>query len=289
MTLEQVRVDPATLGEPKSEGGGQPGDPPQDPRSAGSSPCAAAGPSRTRIIVCSRCGRLTALSTCCTISRRRGRKTTVRVGRSISSGPGPRAKIHVVGGSLGGRPCERRGQRPAWGRTACRVRCRPGRGGGRCGGPRARRCGLRDRAVRAAAPEDERAAGRLECRWQRAQLATSPDLVLDDQRLRNELCWFAFDYRQRRSVAVELERQPLRARHRRQPDGLAAYSINVDDGMGSLGAKVTNRIFLSRSWAPRRMPAGSSIQTPYSKPRWTCSGSGQTIAKYRVRVPIGTS
>lgn len=50
-------------------------------------------------------------------------------------------------------------------------------------------------AARAAAPEDERVeAGREECRWQRAQL---PDeiraLVLDDQRLRNELCWFAFD------------------------------------------------------------------------------------------------
>ena len=51
------------------------------------------------------------------------------------------------------------------------------------------------RAEQAAAPEDERqAAGRSECRWQRAQL---PDeiraLVLDDQRLRNELCWFVFD------------------------------------------------------------------------------------------------
>ena len=51
------------------------------------------------------------------------------------------------------------------------------------------------RAVRAAAPEDEReAAGRLECQWQRAQLPDEiRELVLDDQRLRNELCWFAFD------------------------------------------------------------------------------------------------
>ena len=51
------------------------------------------------------------------------------------------------------------------------------------------------RAARAAAPEGEReAAGRLECRWQRAQLAREVrELVLDDQRLRNELCWFAFD------------------------------------------------------------------------------------------------
>ena len=51
------------------------------------------------------------------------------------------------------------------------------------------------RAVRAAAAEDEReAAGRLECQWQRAQLPHEiRELVLDDQRLRNELCWFAFD------------------------------------------------------------------------------------------------
>jgi hypothetical protein len=51
------------------------------------------------------------------------------------------------------------------------------------------------RAARASAPEDEReAAGRLECRWQRAQLPPEiRDLVLDDQRLRNALCWFAFD------------------------------------------------------------------------------------------------
>ncbi len=51
------------------------------------------------------------------------------------------------------------------------------------------------RTARAAAPEDEREeAGRRECRWQRAQLPDEiRDLVLDDQRLRNELCWFAFD------------------------------------------------------------------------------------------------
>jgi hypothetical protein len=51
------------------------------------------------------------------------------------------------------------------------------------------------RAERAAAAEDEsEAAGRLECQWQRAQLPNEiRDLVLDDQRLRNALCWFAFD------------------------------------------------------------------------------------------------
>ena len=51
------------------------------------------------------------------------------------------------------------------------------------------------KAVRAAAAQDEReAAGRRECHWQRAQLPHEiRELVLDDQRLRNELCWFAFD------------------------------------------------------------------------------------------------
>jgi hypothetical protein len=49
------------------------------------------------------------------------------------------------------------------------------------------------RAVRAASPERED-AGRLECQWQRAQLPDEiRELVLDDQRLRNELCWFVFD------------------------------------------------------------------------------------------------
>ncbi|MCU0515234.1 MAG: hypothetical protein MUE40_21990, partial [Anaerolineae bacterium] len=48
------------------------------------------------------------------------------------------------------------------------------------------------RATRAAAPEAERmAAARLECQWQRAQLPDDiRDLVLDDQRRRNALCWF---------------------------------------------------------------------------------------------------
>jgi hypothetical protein len=51
------------------------------------------------------------------------------------------------------------------------------------------------RAAWAASPEDERIdAGRVECQWQRARLPVEiRELVLDDQRLRNELCWFAFD------------------------------------------------------------------------------------------------
>lgn len=51
------------------------------------------------------------------------------------------------------------------------------------------------RAVRAVAPAETREhAGRLECQWQRDQL---PDairaLVIDDQRLRNGICWSVFD------------------------------------------------------------------------------------------------
>ena len=51
------------------------------------------------------------------------------------------------------------------------------------------------RAARAAASKGEReAAGRRECQWQRAQLPSQiRELVLDDQRLRNDRCWFAFD------------------------------------------------------------------------------------------------
>lgn len=51
------------------------------------------------------------------------------------------------------------------------------------------------KAVRAAAPEGQSdLAGRLECRWQRAQLPVAiRELVLDDQRLRNHICWSVFD------------------------------------------------------------------------------------------------
>jgi len=51
------------------------------------------------------------------------------------------------------------------------------------------------KAAREAALEDQaEEAGRLECEWQRAQLPSEiRDLVLDDQKLRNEICWFIFD------------------------------------------------------------------------------------------------
>jgi hypothetical protein len=51
------------------------------------------------------------------------------------------------------------------------------------------------KAVRAATPKDEAEwAGRVECRWQRDQLPEEiRDLVVDDQRLRNDICWSVFD------------------------------------------------------------------------------------------------
>ena len=51
------------------------------------------------------------------------------------------------------------------------------------------------KAARAVVVESERdKAGRLECQWQREQLPDAiRELVLDDQRLRNEICWFVFD------------------------------------------------------------------------------------------------
>lgn len=51
------------------------------------------------------------------------------------------------------------------------------------------------KAARAAALDRQaEEAGRRECEWQRAQLPGEiRDLVLDDQKLRNEICWFVFD------------------------------------------------------------------------------------------------
>ncbi|HET7388000.1 MAG TPA: hypothetical protein VFJ19_15195 [Nocardioidaceae bacterium] len=53
------------------------------------------------------------------------------------------------------------------------------------------------KAARAAAPEGEgETARRLECEWQRDRLpAAIRELVLDDQRLRNDICWSVFDSR----------------------------------------------------------------------------------------------
>ena len=51
------------------------------------------------------------------------------------------------------------------------------------------------KAARAAAPPGEgESAGRLECQWQREQLPEAiRNLVIDDERLRNDICWSVFD------------------------------------------------------------------------------------------------
>lgn len=52
------------------------------------------------------------------------------------------------------------------------------------------------KAVRATTPGLKgEIAGRLECRWQREQLPDAiRELVLEDQRMRNEICWSVFDF-----------------------------------------------------------------------------------------------
>jgi len=48
-------------------------------------------------------------------------------------------------------------------------------------------------SARAAAPGHEDRARRLECEWQRQQLpAAIRELVIDDQRRRNDICWSMF-------------------------------------------------------------------------------------------------
>jgi hypothetical protein len=51
------------------------------------------------------------------------------------------------------------------------------------------------KAVRATASKaEEESAGRIECQWQREQLPDAiRELVLDDQRIRNDICWSVFD------------------------------------------------------------------------------------------------
>src|ERR1700693_4539034 len=50
------------------------------------------------------------------------------------------------------------------------------------------------KAARAAAPDGAgESAGKLECRWQRDQLPEAiRELVRDDQRIRNDMCWSVF-------------------------------------------------------------------------------------------------
>jgi hypothetical protein len=68
------------------------------------------------------------------------------------------------------------------------------------------------KAAGAAAPRaDAERTGRLECHWQREQLPFAiRELVLDDQRLRNDICWSVFDVEdeaQRAGTGLTLERR----------------------------------------------------------------------------------
>ena len=105
------------------------------------------------------------------------------------------------------------------------------------------------KAVRAAAPDGEgEAAGRLECRWQRAQLPDGiRELVLDDQRLRNDLVLV------RCSTA---DRARRRRRSRRSRDGAARHGIRYDCGDDLLCAS-----------------GSSSARTPRSTSCATCGAS----------------
>ena len=91
-----------------------------------------------------------------------------------------------------GWPCHGCGKRAERSRSACRICCGPGGGGGACRRTRARCCGLRDQG-RAGAAAPTRGRERRQtpsASWQREQpLDAIRELVLEDQRLRNEICW----------------------------------------------------------------------------------------------------
>src|SRR5271157_3219022 len=102
---------------------------------------------------------------------------------------------HDVPDARGGRPCHGCGKRVERSRSACRICCWLA---GVVAHVAAHALGAAAYAIKAAraAALDGRAeeAGRLECEWQRTQLPSEiRDLVLDDQKLRNEICWFVFD------------------------------------------------------------------------------------------------
>ncbi len=50
-------------------------------------------------------------------------------------------------------------------------------------------------AIKAVQAANGESAGRLECYWQREQLPSAiRELVLEDQFLRNKICWSVFDF-----------------------------------------------------------------------------------------------
>ena len=94
-----------------------------------------------------------------------------------------------------GRSRERRGQRSAWAARYAAYAAGQAAAVGHVAAHELGAAAYAIKAVWASVPDDDRvAAGRSECEWQRTHLPREiRDLVLDDQRLRNALCWFAFD------------------------------------------------------------------------------------------------
>ena len=127
------------------------------------------------------------------------RPEDLRPRQAIEQGPrlGARREHHVAG-SDGGRPCDGRGQRPEWaGRHAAYAAGQAAVVAHVAAHVAAHELGAAAyaiKAARAAAPQGEgEHAGRVECRWQRDQLPGAiRELVLDDQRIRNDICWSVF-------------------------------------------------------------------------------------------------
>jgi hypothetical protein len=149
--------------------------------------------------------RLRSSAPCSVVGRVRGARVAVlRVRAAVgpAAAPGDRAgsgvdarRDHHDPVAIGRRPCHGCGPGAERSSSSRGIRCWPGRGSSTCRRSRARCCGLRDqgRACGRTRGETER-AGRLECRWQREQLPDAiRELILDDQRLRNEICWSVFD------------------------------------------------------------------------------------------------
>ena len=163
---------------------------------AAESPSAVAGPSPTRIIASSLSGQPTARSTCCLCLRRCSLPTRDRAKQSSKRELGYRARSRCL------KPA-----RTAAGRAQAAARDLSGaaRHAAYAAGQAAAvahvaahelgAAAYAIKAVRSAAPDGEgERAGRQECQWQRGQLPDAiRDLVLDDQRLRNGICWSVFD------------------------------------------------------------------------------------------------
>ena len=93
-----------------------------------------------------------------------------------------------------GGPCKRRGERPEWAGRHAAYAAGQAAAVGHVAAHELGAAAYAIKAARAAAAEDEReAAGRLASASAPNSPTRSENLCSDDQRLRNELCWFAFD------------------------------------------------------------------------------------------------